>query len=63
MKEIDIEQQIASAYTFGCIISLVNSNKTVRQLKHVVSQADNHELGILGPFLDVITDNRHVLEV
>ena len=34
-----------------------------RKLKHVVAQADDDKLGVLGAFLDVVGHNGHVLEV
>lgn len=41
----------------GGIVGLVDAYKSVCQLKHVVSQADDHKLGILCAFLDVMCHN------
>ena len=48
---------------FGRVVGLVDSNKTICKLKHVVSQTDDHKLSILGSFLDVIRDNGDVSEI
>ena len=47
----------------GGIVSLVNANEAVRQLKHVIAQADYDELRILGALFDVVRHDTHVLEV
>jgi len=38
--------------TLGTVVCLVDPYQAVGQLKHVVTQADDDELGILGPLLD-----------
>lgn len=38
--------------TLGTVVRLVDTYQAVRQLKHVVTQADDDKLGILGPLLD-----------
>jgi len=38
--------------TLGTVVCLVDPYQAVSQLKHVVTQADDDELGILGPLLD-----------
>lgn len=43
--------------------SLVDAHKAVGQLKHVVAQADDHKLRVLGAVLDVVAHDGHVLEV
>jgi len=47
----------------GGIVCLVDADQAVRQLKHVVAQADDNKLRVLGPLLDVVCHNAHVLEV
>ena len=41
-------------YRLGGVIGLVDANQTVRQLKHVVAQADDHKLRVLGALLDIV---------
>lgn len=48
---------------FSSIFSLVDADQAVRQFKHVVAKADDHKLRILGPLLDVVRHNAHILEV
>lgn len=38
--------------TLGTVVRLVDPYQAVGQLKHVVAQADDDELGVLGPLLD-----------
>ena len=45
------------------VVGLVDAHQAVSQLKHIVAQADDHELRILGPLLDIVRHNRHILEV
>lgn len=45
------------------VVGLVDSHEAVGQLKHVVAQADDYELRILGALLYVVRHNAHVLEV
>ena len=47
----------------GGIVRLVDADQAVRQLKHVVAQTDDHELRVLGPLLDVVRHDAHILEV
>lgn len=42
---------------------LVDAHQPVCQLKHVVAQADDHKLRVLGALLDVVPHDGHVLEV
>jgi len=46
-----------------CIVCLVDSDQAVCQLKHVVAQGYNDKLSIFGSFLNVVGDNRDILEV
>lgn len=48
---------------FGFILSFVDTYELVGQIKHVVSEGNNDELGVLSSFLDVLSYNRHILEI
>lgn len=48
---------------FGGVVGLVDADKAVGQLEHVVAQADDHELRVLGALLYVVRHDAHVLEV
>lgn len=50
-------------HALGCIVCFVDPNKPVRQLEHVVPQADDDELRVLGSLLDVVCHNGDVLEI
>jgi hypothetical protein len=39
------------------LVDFVNTNQTRGQFKHVVSEGDDNELRILGPFFDIVGDN------
>ena len=39
------------------VVSLVDPNETVRQLKHVVTETDDDELGVLCTFLKLKMEN------
>ena len=45
------------------IVCLVDSNQGVCQLKHVITQTNDKELGILGPLLNVVGNNADVAVV
>lgn len=47
----------------SAVVRLVDSNKSVRQLEHVIAERDHDELGILRPLLDVMGDDADVPEV
>lgn len=47
----------------GRIVGLVDAYEAVGQLEHVVAQADDDKLRVLGALLDVVRHNAHVLEV
>lgn len=40
------------------MVDLVHSHKSRRELKHVVSERDDNELGVLGTLLDVVGNDR-----
>ena len=44
-------------------MSFVDADEAIGQLKHVVAQADDDELCVLRPLLDVVSHNRHVFEI
>ena len=50
-------------HRLGGVVRLVDAHQPVCQFKHVVAQADDHELRVLGPLLDVVRHDGHVLEV
>lgn len=45
---------VLNRYTLGHMVDLVHSHKSRRELKHVVSERDDNELGVLGTLLDVV---------
>ena len=45
------------------VVGLVDAHEPVRELEHVVTERDDHELRILGPFLDVVTHDGDILKV
>lgn len=47
---------VLNRHTLGHVINLVHSDQSRSELKHVVTQRDDDELGILGSFLDVTCD-------
>ena len=49
--------------TLGALVRLVDSNQSVRKLKHIVAQADDDELGILGSLLDIVGHDGDVAKV
>jgi len=49
--------------TLRHVMSLVDSNETISQLKHVVSKTDDDELSILRSFLDVVCYNGDIFEI
>ena len=49
--------------TLCAILGLVNADEMVGQLEHVVSEADDDELGVLGAFFDVVSYNGDILKV
>lgn len=50
-------------YRLGSVVGLVDAHKPVCQLKHVVAQTNNHKLRILGSLLDIVCNDRHILEI
>lgn len=44
--------------TFGCVVCFIDADETIRNLKHVVPQGDDDELGVLCLFLQ---KEKHVL--
>ena len=50
-------------HALGGMVRLVDAHQPVCQLKHVVSKADDDELGVLSALLDVVSNNGDVLEV
>lgn len=40
------------------MVDLVHANEARRELKHVVAQGNDNELGVLGALLDVIGNDR-----
>ena len=53
----------AGEQVLGTASTNVRAHQAVSQLEHVVPQADDHELRILGALLDVVSHDRHVFEV
>jgi hypothetical protein len=49
---------IFNRHALGHVIDLVYSNKSRRQLEHVVSQRNDNELSILCSFLDITGNDR-----
>ena len=47
-------------HTFGCIVSLIDTNKAVGQFKHVIAKTDDYELGILCTFLHKEWEKGHI---
>lgn len=45
------------------VIRLVNTDQTICQLEHVVSERDHDELGILRSLLNIVSNNAHVSEI
>jgi hypothetical protein len=43
---------------FGGVVSLIDAHQAIRQLKHVVAQADDDKLGVLGALLDIVAHCR-----
>lgn len=52
---------IFNCHTLGHVIDLVYSNKSRRQLEHVVSQRNDNELSILCSFLDITGNDRDLV--
>jgi len=44
---------ILNRHTLGHVIDFVDAHEPGGQLKHVVSEGDDDELGVLGAFLDI----------
>ncbi len=53
----------ADSHRLCGIVGFVDAHKAVCQLKHIVPQADDYKLSILGTLLDVVRHNGHILEV
>jgi hypothetical protein len=47
----------------AAVLCLVDADQAIGHLKHVVAQRNNNELRVLGAFLDVVGDDRDVLEI
>lgn len=59
----DREFSRVDGHRLGGVVSLVDADQAVCQLKHIVAQADDDKLGVLGALLDVVRHNGHILEV
>jgi len=46
-----------------CIGGLIDTNESMAELEHVVSERDDDELRVLRPVLDVVGDDGDVAEV
>lgn len=44
-------------HRFGGVVGFVDAYKAVCQLKHVIPQADDDKLSVLGALLDVVRHN------
>ncbi len=45
---------VLDRHALGHVVHLVHTHQPGRELKHVVAERDDDELGIFGPFLDVV---------
>ena len=53
---------VLDRHTLGHVVDLVHAHQSRRELKHVVSEGNDDELGVLGSLLDVICHNGHLYE-
>ena len=65
MSRGDGEEWVTGCFThiLSCEQMSREAHQAVRQLEHVVAQADDDELRIAGALLDVVRHDRHILEV
>ena len=54
---------ILNRNTLRHMVNLVHTHKSRRQLKHIISERDNDELGVLGAFFNVRGYDRDLFQV
>ncbi len=48
---------VLDRHTLGHVVDLVHADEARGELKHVVAQGDDDELGVFGAFFDVVRDD------
>jgi hypothetical protein len=60
---VPVENSISVILTSSLIRCFVNTDESVTEFEHVVSERDNYELGVLRPVLDIVRDYGDIPEV
>lgn len=54
---------VVDCHALRHVIDLVDTNKPIRELKHIISQTDDDELGVFRSLFNVAGNNRHLMNV